>query len=382
MKIKIAVIVTACLAMASTLSYSQALVNISGRIMNKGCHPLQGVTVHFNPLADSMLLTSTLTNTDGLFIVNNLKNGLYRFTINMIGYVPYTNTIRLDKTLLLPAITLIDQEKALKEVKITAYKPLVEQKIDRTIINVDANIANAGSNLMEVLEKSPGVMVDQNGIVSLKGKGATIFIDDKPTYLSGADLNAYLSSLPSSTIDQIELMTNPPARYDASGNGGIINIRTKKGKIKGINGGINLSYLQGRYARTNNSFNFNYRNNKINLFGNLSYSTVNFYSDMDFYRHYTDVNGDVLSNFLQNSYTRRKSQSTAAKVGLDYYISDQTTIGLSLTGLYKPSTQTAPVNSIFANAQNQHDSTVNASNSDNGNFKKRRYKFKLSTPVW
>ncbi|MER7715324.1 hypothetical protein ABTX83_33080, partial [Streptomyces werraensis] len=120
---------------------------------------------------------------------------------------------------------------------------------------------------LDVLSKSPGVNVDQNGIISLKGKnGVTIFVDDKPTYLSGSDLENYLRSLPSSSLDQIELMTNPPAKYDAAGNGGVINIKTKKTKIAGFNGGINLSLNQGELSRSNNSFNFNYRKDRKSRF--------------------------------------------------------------------------------------------------------------------
>lgn len=100
------------------------------------------------------------------------------------------------------------------------------------MVNVDALITNAGTTALEVLEKSPGVQVDENGGISLRGQsGVVIFMDDKPTYLSGSDLQNYLRSLSSSTLDKIEIMTNPPAKYDAAGNASIINIRTKKTQV-------------------------------------------------------------------------------------------------------------------------------------------------------
>lgn len=349
--------------------YAQQTIHFSGQVSDQTTQPLPGATVQLKMAADLKVVQSTSTDSSGKFRMVNLNPGKYQLSIQMMGYLPYAAMIQLDSNTSMPAIALYSHIQSLKSVNITASHPLVDQEIDRTIIHVDANIGNAGSTLLEALEKSPGVVVDQSGAVTLKGKSATVFIDDKPTYLSGADLNAYLNSLPSSAVDQIELMSNPPAKYDASGTGGIINIRTKKGKLKGINGGLNLSYIQGKYARTNNSANMNYRNNKINLFGNLNYSTTNFYSDMDFYRHYVNSNGDVFSNFLQNSYTRRKSQNYTAKAGIDYTISDYTTIGMNLTGVYRPSTQNAPVNSIFTNAQNVHDSTVVADNRDKGKFK-------------
>src|SRR6202022_793295 len=112
-------------------------------------------------------------------------------------------------------------------------------KADRMVINVDASPANAGSTALEVLERSPGITVDKDDNISLKGKqGVTIMIDNKPTYLSASQLASYLKSLPASAIDQIEIMTNPSAKYDASGNSGIINIKTKKNKTRGFNGSV------------------------------------------------------------------------------------------------------------------------------------------------
>ena len=136
------------------------------------------------------------------------------------------------------------------------------------MINVDASPTNTGLNALEVLEKSPGVTVDNDGNISLKGKqGVMILIDGNPTYMSGADLAALLKNMQSSSLDQIEIMTNPPAKYDAAGNSGIINIKTKKGIVKGMNGIVMLGYTQGLYGRFNGGVNLNYRNDKVNLFG-------------------------------------------------------------------------------------------------------------------
>ncbi len=154
-----------------------------------------------------------------------------------------------------------------------AKKPLIEQKIDRTIVNVEASVTNVGSSALEVLEKSPGVTVDKDGNISLKGKsGVQVYIDGRPAYLSGADLANMLRSMSASQLDQIEIMTNPPAKYDAAGNSGVINIKTKKNKQFGYNGSLTTGYTQGRYPRFNEGFNFNYRNGKINFFSNLNYN--------------------------------------------------------------------------------------------------------------
>src|SRR5690606_33424250 len=144
------------------------------------------------------------------------------------------------------------------------------------------------------LEKSPGVMVDKNGNISLQAKsGVLVLIDDKPTYLSGSDLTNLLSSMSSEQVDQIELMANPPAKYDASGNAGIINIKTKKNKQKGFNGSLTVSGGQGRYPKNNNSLILNYRNGRFNSFLTYSMNFNRYYTDIYAYRRYFDAAGSL-----------------------------------------------------------------------------------------
>src|SRR6185295_8874644 len=132
-----------------------------------------------------------------------------------------------------------------------------------------------------VLEKSPGVSVDKDGNISLKGKpSVVIMLDGKPAYLSGQELANLLKNMPSSAIEQIEIMTNPSAKYDASGNSGIINIRTKKNKLKGFNGNFTTSYIQGVTPKNTNSITMNWRKGKVNLFGNYGYSIWNGFEDL------------------------------------------------------------------------------------------------------
>lgn len=358
------------LVMAFTFVQAQNSLTISGKIVDSQQQPIDGATVYLYVATDSIPLKTALLTADGRYQFENLKAGIYRISVGMIGFQSYkSEPFTLNNTFALPVIILQQKGTILQEVKVSGQKALVEQKIDRTVINVDAMISNAGSTLLEVLEKSPGVSVDQSGAVNLKGKGATIFIDDKPTYLSGADLENYLRSISSSTVEKIELMPNPPAQYDAAGSGGVINVRTKKSKTNGFNGGVNLSYIQGKYGRTNNSFNFNYRQNKLNLFGNLSYNNSNGFSNLDINRHFEDENGQVVSNFLQNSFIRSTGKNYNSKIGLDYYASDQTTIGIGFTGLYNPSDRKSLVDSKFSDALNHPDSTVAANNNEKNSFK-------------
>ena len=332
------------LTVALNVSYAQT-GKITGEIGGTTLKNREGTVVSLLKSTDSLVVKAALTEADGTFAFADLKNGSYRVMVSHIGYQKYTSEpLALDNqhlTLALPTVTLLPQDKTLAEVRVTTQKPFVEKRIDRTVVNPDALISNAGTTLLDVLEKSPGVQVDQNGIISLKGRpGVVVFVDDKPTYLSATDLTNYLRSLPSGSVEVIEIMTNPPARYDAAGNAGIINIRLKKTTAKGFNGGANLSYGQGRYARSNNSLNLNYRINTLNFFSNVSLNTTNNYQDLTIQRQYFTPAGAEKSGFTQNSYIRKELNSANLKAGVDWYVSKKTTIGLVLNGFRNPTNTT------------------------------------------
>src|SRR5258705_10795842 len=185
---------------------------------------------------------------------------------------------------------LVPVAKSIEGVTVVAKRPLIEQKIERTIVNVEASVTNVGASALEVLEKSHGISVDKDGNISLKGKqGVQVYIDGRPSYLSGADLANMLRSMSASQLEQIEIMTNPPAKYDAAGNSGVINIKTKKNKLFGYNGSLTTGYTQGNFARFNESGNFNYRNGKINLFTNVSYNRNHRGEDLIISRNFREL---------------------------------------------------------------------------------------------
>lgn len=382
MKLKLLAFLALWVSIASGSAFAQlpatiaapGKASISGKVINEDKSPFDLATIALFSLPDTVLLKSTFTEQDGKFILENLKEGAYLLKVSAMGYKNYqTSTLNINaagQALTVPEVTLLAVAKNLKEVSIVGKKPFIERKIDRTVVNVDALISNAGGTAMDVLEKSPGVIVDQNGTISLKGKqGVAIFIDDKPTYLSGADLESYLKSLPSSSLEQIELMSNPPARYDAAGNGGVINIKTKRTNSRGFNGGLNLAYSQGKLARTNNSFNFNYRNNKFNFFGNLNQSQQNNFTDLDIKRRYKNEDGSTKSYFEQNSYIRRKGFGLNGKVGADYYQNEKTTWGVLITGMHRSSPETNDNVSNLLNASRELDSVVKAFKTEKEIFK-------------
>jgi iron complex outermembrane recepter protein len=319
---------------------------ISGEVLGSKQKAIEGAVVSLLKSKDSSFVKASITDLEGKYEFLNQKEGAYFLTITHVGFQKYTHPVftLTGSALEIPSIQLVEDSKTLNEVTVSAKKPFVERRIDRTIVNPDALISNAGANSLEVLEKAPGVQVDFNGLISLKGKqGVVVFIDDKPTYLSASDLANYLRSLPSGSIETIEIMTNPPAKYDAAGNAGVINIKLKRNTLIGLNGGFNVNYGQGRYARTNNSLNFNYRINKINFFTNASYNINNTYQDLTITRQYFKPTGELNSGFTQNSYFKRQPSGANIKLGIDYYISKKVTMGLVFSALRNPN-QTPIVN--------------------------------------
>jgi iron complex outermembrane recepter protein len=332
------IILVGYFVLTSVATFAQTQ-NITGEVFGSNKKPIEGAVVSLLKSKDSSFVKASITDLEGKFEFLNQKEGSYFLTITHVGFQKYTHPVfsLANQPLEIPTIQLFEDSKALNEVTVTAKKPFVERRIDRTIVNPDALISNAGANSLEVLEKSPGVQVDFNGIISLKGKsGVVVFIDDKPTYLSAADLANYLRSLPSGSIETIEIMTNPPAKYDAAGNAGVINIKLKRNTTKGLNGGFNVNYGQGRYARTNNSLNFNYRINKVNFFTNASYNINNTYQDLTITRQYFKSTGELNSGFTQNSYLKRQPSGANIKLGMDYYINKKATMGLVFSALRNP----------------------------------------------
>jgi len=317
---------------------------VNGTVIDGSAKIIESATISLLRVKDSSVAKIAVANRNGQFSFENVAEGSYMVSISAVGHSKgFSEAFSISPSNLnvtLKTIELVALAKNLGGVTVTARKPLIEQKIDRTILNVDASATNVGTSAMEVLEKSPGVSVDKDGNISLKGKqGVQVYIDGRPSYLSGTDLANYLRSLSSSQLDQIEIMTNPPAKYDAAGNSGIINIKTKKTKQFGYSGSISSTYSQGRYAKFNESFNFNYRKNKINFFTTLGYNNRKNFQELNIQRKFLESSTkEIISHYDQVSKMRDNGESFNGKLGLDYYATKKTTIGAVVTGFYNPGT--------------------------------------------
>lgn len=319
---------------------------ISGSVKdasNKGIH---SATVSLLKSKDSSVAKFVATGKDGQYEFLDIADGKYFVSVSNVGYAKVASApfeiSSSNSTINVPALVVSEQAKDLGGVTVTAKKSFIEARPDKTIVNVDASPTSAGATVLELLEKSPGITVDNDGNISLRGKaGVIIMIDGKPTYLSSTDLANLLKNMPASQLEQIEIMTNPSAKYDAAGNSGIINIKTKKGRAGGFNGsimaGITTSFFKNGQAlyvtpKSQNSINFNYRKNKFNFFGNYNPNVYNGRGNLDIERKFFDDNGS-LSGYSDVA-TRFKfgNHNQSLKVGVDFFSDKNNTFGVVASG--------------------------------------------------
>lgn len=322
----------------STLSAQ--VLSITGKVMDSDRKsPLVCAGVELLQASDSSLVCSEMTDKNGDFMLMRLSKGKYLVKVYYFGYQDYVSTpIELTKgTLDLGTIVMQPSMEMLQAVQITYRKPLFEQKLGKTVMNVESHPSAAGDNVLELLRKMPGVIVDNSDNISLQGKsGVLILVDDKDPHLSGDDLTNFLKSMPASVIDRVEVMKNPSARYDAEGTSGIINLVTKHVHTNGINGSVWAGAGYNGAWDTNEGFNLTGRVGKWVLTG--SYYYMNYSQKMGF--------DSEQITFLQNDTLRQTSnenpdeiwnghsnfQSHGINFGADCYIDSVNTISFSYRG--------------------------------------------------
>lgn len=358
------------------LSHAQTKAGkISGTVKDGNQKMLDAASVALLNAADSSVIKLSLADKAGKFEFDQVAPGKYMVLVTAAGHAKaYSEIVELKESasvITFKPISLQPQAKALEGVTVVARKPFIEQKIDRTVVNVEAAVTNVGATALEVLEKSPGITVDRDGNISLKGKqGVMVMMDGRPTYLSATELSNYLKSLPASAIEQIEIMTNPSAKYDAAGNSGIINIKSKKNKQKGFNGNVTANYGQGRYWKSNNSLNLNYRTGKVNLFANINASQWNGFQTLSIERKFKNASTkEVTAIFEQTSRMRHNNKNLNTKLGADVNLGNKTTIGIVSTGFISPNNFLSRNTSYLQNANGELDSIVYAESRNKSTWK-------------
>lgn len=308
-------------------------LSLSGQVLDKDAKiGVAYATVSILSAQEGTIINGAVADEKGNFKVTDLKPGRIRYVVSFIGYQTYqSDTIFIsprnpDKNV--GQIFLQSASKQVKEVVVSGERSMMQMSIDKKVFNVEKTIVGEGGSATDILQNIPAVDVDMNGNISLRGSGnVTVLIDGKPSVLTGGDRAAILDQLPANTIESIELITNPSAKYDPDGTSGIINIILKKNKKESMSGSANVSV--GVPNRYNAGLNLNYRDKKWNLSTGYSfrYNQMNMNSLNERRNIFTDT------SFYSNQYGSNKNtgQNHVLRFAADRYLNDKNTIGTSAT---------------------------------------------------
>lgn len=297
--------------------FSQTI--ISGQIKNQNNKSIELVEIQLQN-KDSLIVKSELTDLDGKFKIS-IENGEYIILIKQLGIILYKQKINPNQTLDLGIIQVTENKQQLQEVVIATKKKLIERKVDRLVFNVENSISANGGDGIDALKVTPGLRVQNDQITMIGKSGMGVMINDRLIQLSGDDLINYLKNLKSDDIKKIEVITNPPAKYDAQGNSGLVNIVTKTAKKDSFNGSVRTSLSQSQKLMGTTGLNLNYQKNKLSITSNLNYSN----GSKKPYQEYKLTYPTYIWN--EENDKRNYSNSTSGGFTIDYKVSNKTKIG-------------------------------------------------------
>ena len=318
--------------------------------------------------ADQMIKAG-VTELDGTYIIPSIPVGEYIVQVSFVGYTTYNSAalkLNAGEEKKMPNIALLPASEQLEEVVVTAKRPMIEVKPDKTVFNVAGSVNAQGGHALDLLKKAPGVVLDNNESIFLLGKsGVVVYIDGKPSPLSADDLSNYLKGIPATSIDNIEIITNPSSKYEAEGNAGIINIRTKKNKNLGSNATISSGIAISDHINYDAGVQFNQRNKKTNIFGSYNYSNN---EDLQF----IDINRRIANQLsIQNATIDDDNSSHNVKAGVDYYLNKKSTFGIlaNVNSTESDNNNVSTSNISFNNDPTDIDAILDASNAIIGSRK-------------
>ena len=323
---------------APAISQTNSAGSVKAIISNAGKAALDNATVLLLKEDDSTVVKIQVSDSGGIASFTKVNPGKYLLKATHIGYNNFLSqpfSVNKNEPVLLP-VQMDTLEGYLKEVSIEAHKPFIELNTNKTVVNMDASLTSMGSSVLETLEKLPGVSIDRNGGIALKGKtGVLILIDGKQTYLGGSDLTNYLSGFTSEQVSEIEIIEHPSSKYEASGSAGVINIKTKKSSRQGVYGSITSTFAQGKFPKSNNSFIFNIHKGAINFFINYNLVAFGTYVKLYAYRKYFEAdNSTVQSILVQDFYMFTKGYNHNIRTGIDYTLSPRASLNITLSGIF------------------------------------------------
>ncbi len=315
------------LLLLSILSFSYTNAQqVSGTVSDEKNQAMAYANVIRYALPDSTFVDGTTTEDDGSFSFKDKKEGSYYLKVMMLGYKDYFTESFEAGSAPLFEIKISTDAEVLDEISIVAKKPLIEQTVDRLVVNVADNVTGADGNLLDVLQRVPGVLV-VNDQLSMAGSGSpTILIDGRTTEYM--DIETLLKEMPGDNIEKIEVIHQPGAEFDAQGTGPVINIILKKNKLYGTNGSISVGLGRGFDWRRRIGLSLNSRQGKWNFYGSGGYSKNYYYEELNIDRTLDNI------EYIQRNLNPSIPSTWRASGGVDFYINDRQTVGFSVNGVH------------------------------------------------
>ncbi len=324
--------------MTAKAQQSTTLLSVKGQFTDENFQPVALVTVQLfelnKPSGDAV--QSIFSDDKGFFLFHSIPVGEYFIRATSLGYQPFvSDQFRVaagsSEEVKLDAFVLKTEFTELSAVTVTSSRPLVERRPDMLVVNVENSTLSAGNSALEILERSPGIVLDKDDNISLMGKqGVLVMINGKQTNLSSDQLASYLRNMDGNTIKSIELITNPSSKYEASGSSGIINIVLKRSVLSGTNGTVAVTAGFGLKHKSNTSLNLSHKTELFNVYGTVSYlnnggeQLINLNRNVKY--------GNVNTNFLQSSHFDRLNQNFSYRTGVDFHSSDRNTLTFEVNG--------------------------------------------------
>lgn len=363
---------TLALLLVAGMENLSAQTTIRGLVIDGKGKPVAFANVVLLRSADSSMVKGMVTSSNGSYLFENVKAGKYRITSTFLGYKqvysPEFTVEAIPQVINIAPMSLAELGLELREVNVTGQKPLFEQKVDRTVVNVKNSVVAVGGTALDVLERSPGIVVDrQNNSLSMGGKdGVIIMINGKVNHMPLSAVVQLLAGMSSSNIEKIELITTPPAKFDAEGNAGYINIVMVNNPNIGTNGTYTLSGGLGRGETSLAGLNFNHRKAKINLYGDYSFLRKHQDQIIQTYRQYNN-SGFNIENF-STSNRNPVQRNHNAQLGLDVQVSEKTILG-TLISAYDNRWSMDAENVLHVTANQRLDTAVNVINEEINHWK-------------
>ncbi|OUJ71381.1 outer membrane beta-barrel protein [Hymenobacter crusticola] len=358
------------LGLGTSLATHAQTAAITGAVRTAAGAPVDYATITLHHAADSAVVKTEFSDEKGSFRFEQLAGGSYLVAASQVGFgrqwsKPFSVTAA---GVTLPTLTLANSAATqLKEVTVTGQRPMYEREADRTIVNVEGSTLAAGNTSLDVLRRAPGVTIDNNDNLALRGKqGLLVLIDGKRQPMTGTELADYLRALPADQLKNIELITNPPAKYDAQGGAGIIAINLRKDQKLGTNGTLNLSYGHSPYSKYTGGVSLNHRRKGVNVFGSYNYADRKFLNQLtinrEFYAPASGAEREIISTTSQENRIPGNFRSHNWKAGADINVSERTVLGGVLSGLDNLSRQDGTNNSLITDVRSGRAQQSNSTN--------------------